>query len=210
MAAGTSYTTCKASATDAQANQDVFGVINKWLTDNANTPVPPAGPGKVTMSDGLTGMATDGSLKAIALDDDCGFFMEPGLGLWISVYQKAALAANPGLGFAGLATDEILVDKDGAIIYMHAGDWGTAGGGMEVNFPGVTGGTILEHIWGVNNKFVFCRLKGLSAEHLGTERSPGGQWPPGACFVRPARRGFSVPCAALPRRCRGRRTLNTV
>jgi hypothetical protein len=156
---GTNYTQCKAS-TDAQANLDVFGAVNAWLVANSNVPVPPAGAGLVTLADpALKAMASDGSLKALAVGDDCGFALEPGLGLWLANYQKATLSASPAVAFAGLASDEIDVDKDGLVTYMHAGDFSLATGGMEVNFPGVTNGSLIEHVWGQSYKIALCHLK---------------------------------------------------
>lgn len=146
---GTIYTQCKASS-DTAANLSVFGGIDTWLAANKTAAAPPRTSGHVTSSDGL---------QAVAVSDDCDFALEPGLGLWMASYKQATVFPAPGLAFNGLDSDEIDVNASGVITYMHTGDFTTAGGGMEVNFPAITGGSILEHIWGQSNQFVLCRMK---------------------------------------------------
>jgi hypothetical protein len=143
---GTMYTFCKASATSAD-NTAVFDPVNSWLAAHRAAARLPLLPGTITSNDTVAG---------VSKGDDCDMSLEPFLGMLIGSYQKGAVVKP--VQFTGLATDEIDTDKDGNIIYMHAGDFATTNGGAEINFPGVTGGTLLESVYGSANKFLMCKM----------------------------------------------------
>lgn len=143
---GMRYFNCKASVV-AQDNLDVLNPINTWLAAKRHAPRTPLLPGIVSSSDGVAG---------VAKNDDCDFSVEPMLALFSSSFKQSSVIK--AVGWKGAVDDEIDTDKDGNVIYLHAGDWGSETGGAEVNFPGVTGGTILESVYGSINKFLMCRL----------------------------------------------------
>lgn len=142
------YSHCKASS-----NATVNGVlidIDAWLAAHSPTQ-------KVASS-----LAPDASY-AVAAGDACGFSLEPGLGIWMMTLKGAA---GPSIAWTGSAIDTVQVDANGVIVYMSASTDGTgagftnASGQMEINFPGATGGTISEVVYGHDSKFVDCTLAG--------------------------------------------------
>lgn len=143
---GTMYTHCKASATSAD-NLAVFDPVNAWLVAHRGAARLPLLPGAITSND---------TVQGVTKGDDCDMSMEPFLGMLVGSYQKGAVTKP--VQFTGLATDEIDTDKNGNIIYMHAGDWATVNGGAEINFPGVTGGTLLESVYGSSSVFLMCKM----------------------------------------------------
>jgi hypothetical protein len=144
---GTRYTRCKASAVSAE-NLAVFDPINAWLLAHRHAPRPPQLPGTVTSSDGVAG---------VAKGNDCSFSIEPYVGLFINAYLSGAV--SKAVVWGGLETDEIDTDTSGNVVYLHAGDWASASGGAEMNFPGVTGGTVIEAVYGSANQFLMCHLE---------------------------------------------------
>lgn len=140
------YSHCKASA-DPAVNAVLID-INTWLAANSPMKKVAAGP--------------DASY-AVAAGDSCDFGFEPGLGIWMMTLKNAS---GPNIAWSGTAVDAVQVDANGVIVYMSASTDGTGAGfsngagQMEINFPGVTNGTIMEAVYGHDAKIVDCLLAG--------------------------------------------------
>jgi hypothetical protein len=143
---GIRYSQCKASAVAAE-NRAVFEPVNAWLLARQHAARTPLLAGTVSGSDGVAG---------VAKGNDCGFSTEPFIVMFINSYLGGSVTR--AIVWAGLDTDEITTNSAGLVTYLHAGDWSTGSGGTEVNFPGVTDGTLIEGVYGESNKFVICKL----------------------------------------------------
>lgn len=144
-AASRIYSHCKAS-TDAAVNAVLID-INTWIA--AHSPTDKVATG------------ADASYAVVA-GDACSFAIEPGLGIFMMTLKNNS---GPNVAWSGSAIDTIQVDTSGVIVYMSASTDGSGGGftnaagKAEVNFPGATGGSISEAVYGQDSKFVTCTMK---------------------------------------------------